>query len=122
MGISRMHVYSANVVGSDAYWSKKGRELEALVQQKEIGTAFFTMSFADNHWNDLHRLMPGLTLEPKKRYQNILKILTWRTGTFPRDLPSFSNISSGKHWIWNGFGIVLSGNPGRLSMFMESLN
>ena len=59
-------MYAANVVGSDTYWSKKGRELEALVQQKEIGTAFFTMSFADNHWNDLHRLMPGPTLEPKK--------------------------------------------------------
>ena len=31
------------------------------------------MSFADNHWNDLHRLLLGPTLEPKKRYQNILK-------------------------------------------------
>jgi hypothetical protein len=71
--ISRMDVYAANVVGSDAYWSKKGRELEALVQQKEFGTAFFTMSFADNHWDDLHRLMPGPKLEPKQRYRNVLK-------------------------------------------------
>ncbi len=68
-----MDVYAANVVGSDAYWSKKGRELEALVQQKEFGTAFFTMSFADNHWDDLHRLMPGPKLEPQHRYRNILK-------------------------------------------------
>ena len=43
--LGRLHAYTANVVGSDAYWSKKRRELEAIMQQKGLGTAFFTFSF-----------------------------------------------------------------------------
>ncbi len=38
--------------------------------QKGLETAFFTFSFADNHWPDLHRLMPKGLLEPKHRYRN----------------------------------------------------
>ena len=60
--VSRMHAYTSDIVGSDSYWDKKkrrGEELEAIVQQKGIGTAFFTFSFIDYHWYDLHRHMPG---------------------------------------------------------------
>ena len=71
--ITKMYAYTANVTGSDSYWSKERRKLEAIMQQKKMGTAFFTFSFADNHWHDLHRLMPSGLLEPRKRYKNILK-------------------------------------------------
>jgi len=57
--IHKMHAYTANITGSDSYWGKKRGELEAIMQQKGLGTAFWTVSFADNHWHDLHRLMPG---------------------------------------------------------------
>ncbi len=68
--ISKMYSYTANVTGSDAYWSKCWRELEAIMQQKGLGTAFFTVSFADNHWYDLHHLMPNGSAEPKLHYQS----------------------------------------------------
>jgi hypothetical protein len=32
--ISKMYSYTANVTVSDAYWSKRRRELEAIMQQK----------------------------------------------------------------------------------------
>lgn len=71
--LGRKYAYKAQIVGSDAYWHKRQRELEAVLQPKGPGTAFFTVSFADNHWDDLHRLMPGGQVEPNRRYQNISK-------------------------------------------------
>jgi len=71
--IMKMYAYTANVTGSDSYWSKRRRELEAVMQQKKLGTAFFTFSIADNHWFDLHRLMPRGLVEPKQRYKNVAK-------------------------------------------------
>ena len=53
-----MSTYAANITGSDAYWYKRRAELEATFEQKEAATVFFTFSYADNHWHDLHRLMP----------------------------------------------------------------
>ena len=57
--VCRMHAFTSNIVGSDSYCAKKRRELEAIVQQRGMGTAFFSFSFADHHWHQLHRLMPG---------------------------------------------------------------
>jgi Helitron helicase-like domain at N-terminus/PIF1-like helicase len=55
-----MQMFSANILGSDAYFSKKRRELESLMQQKGMPTMWFTLSAADNHWPDLHELAgPG---------------------------------------------------------------
>ena len=34
---------------------------------------FFTFSYADNHWNDLHKLMPsGYSDDAKIRYTNVI--------------------------------------------------
>lgn len=71
--VGRMYAYTSNIVGSDSYWSKKRKELEATMQQKGVGTVFFTFSFADNHWHDLHRQMPSGLLPPKERYKNVPK-------------------------------------------------
>jgi hypothetical protein len=56
--MKRMSAYSSNVTGSDSYWHKRRGELESTFEQKPPATVFFTMSYADNHWNDLHELMP----------------------------------------------------------------
>ena len=41
--IGKIYAYSSNVTGSDAYWAKRGRELEAVMQQKGFGTAFLRL-------------------------------------------------------------------------------
>jgi hypothetical protein len=52
--------------------SKRRGELEATFQYK-CATCFFTFSYADNHWNDLHKLMPGgFSADKNVRYQNVL--------------------------------------------------
>ena len=56
--LNRMSAYSSNITGSDSYWNKRRSELEATFEQKEAATVFFTFSYADNYWQDLHRLMP----------------------------------------------------------------
>ena len=55
--MKRMCAYSSNITGSDSYWHKRRCELEANFEQEAPATIFFTFSQADNHWNDLHRLM-----------------------------------------------------------------
>ena len=55
--ISSMQLYNSNIVGSNAYFYKRRRELEALIEVKGIPTAWFTFSAADNHWCDLHDLL-----------------------------------------------------------------
>jgi hypothetical protein len=57
--MNRMSAYSSNITGSNSYWFQKRRELESIFEQKKCATVFFTFSFADNHWSDLHNLMPG---------------------------------------------------------------
>ena len=71
--MTRLSAYSANVTGSDSYWFQRRNELEATFQQKKTATAFFTFSYADNHWDDLHKLMPGPPATTKaQKYQNVL--------------------------------------------------
>ena len=52
----KMQMFSANITGSDAYFAKAKRELESLMQEKGMPTVWFTLSAADNHWKDLHKL------------------------------------------------------------------
>ena len=69
-----MTPYSANITGSNAYWFQRRSELESTFEQKKPATVFFTFSYADNYWEDLHRLLPGgSSTDPKTRYQNVLK-------------------------------------------------
>jgi len=55
--IRKMHVYNANILGSNSYFYKKRKELESLIEAKGMPTCWFTLSAADNHWNDLHELI-----------------------------------------------------------------
>jgi TolA-binding protein len=51
----RMQMFSANITGSDAYFSKHRKELEGLMQARGMCTLWFTFSAADNYWEDLHQ-------------------------------------------------------------------
>ena len=75
--LQRMSAYSSNVTGCDSYWHKRRCELEATFEQKPPATVFFTFSYADNHWNDLHRLMPQYfgndnTIKDQSKYQDVI--------------------------------------------------
>jgi hypothetical protein len=71
--VGRMHRYGANVLGSDSYFYARREELLALCDQKGVGTCWFTFSAADNHWPDLHRILPGSgpTADPNSRYSAV---------------------------------------------------
>ncbi|CAN0181071.1 unnamed protein product, partial [Laminaria digitata] len=56
--VQRMLRYAANITGSNAYWYARRQELQATFATKGCATVFITLSAADNHWEDLHRLMP----------------------------------------------------------------
>ena len=45
------------VVGLTPYWQRQRRNLLAMVHQIGCGHLFFTLSAADTHWPDLHRLI-----------------------------------------------------------------
>lgn len=75
-----MHSYNANVNGSPQYLFKKRKLLENLIEQKGICTEWFTLSMADNHWQDLHQL-----------------ILRDRKGR-PTEFPTFSSFREEASW------------------------
>jgi hypothetical protein len=76
--LKRMSAYSANITNSDPYWAKRRNELQATFEQQKPATIFFTFSYADNHWHDLHRLMPRYyqtsldNLDTSKKYTDVL--------------------------------------------------
>ena len=106
----KMYSYTANVTGSDAYWNKRRRELEAIMQQKGLGTAFFTVSFADNHWHDLHRFMPNGLAEPKLQHHRTNANPHLADWYFSEKLRLFMKHFLVVSWISNGCGTALSGN------------
>ena len=54
--MSGLSMYSGNILGSDAYFSRARKELEAMFDCLGMPTCWFTFSMADNHWYDLHKL------------------------------------------------------------------
>jgi hypothetical protein len=52
-----MNAFNANILGSNAYFYKKKKELEAIMEAKGMSTVWFTFSAADNHWDDLFRML-----------------------------------------------------------------
>ena len=71
--MKKLSSYSSNITGSDAYWHKRRSELEATFEQMLPATAFFTFSYPDVHWDDLHKLMPGLAATTSgQKYKNML--------------------------------------------------
>ncbi|RMZ94086.1 ATP-dependent DNA helicase PIF1 [Brachionus plicatilis] len=120
--MKKMSAYCANITGSDAYWYKRRSELEATFEQMKPATAFFTFSYPDNHWDDLHSLIPGPP--PKndvKKRRNVLNnphLFYW---FFGYKLNEFLTQFLIKYSIANGDGIDLNGNQGLPFMHMELL-
>ena len=54
-----MQKFNANIAGSNAYFVKRRKELEALMEQEGMCTTWFTLSAADNHWLDLNKIIYG---------------------------------------------------------------
>jgi len=48
--------YASNILGSPAYFAKKRKELQSLIEQQGTPTVWWTLSYADHQWEDLHRL------------------------------------------------------------------
>ncbi len=104
----RMSVYAANITGSNAFWYQKRQELQAIFEQKKPATVFFTFSFADNHWHDLHDLMPGgLNFTPSEKCQNILNnphLADWYFGhKLEEFMKSFFDKILTCEWRWYRF-------------------
>jgi hypothetical protein len=105
--MSRLFAYSANITGSDGYWHQRRQELEAIFQQKGPGTLFFTFSYADNHWEDLHRLMPGGLKEPRLRYRQVGKnphLVDWYFSTRLEEfIRCYFRDTLDMEWIWHRY-------------------
>ena len=90
-----MSAYCANHTGSDAYWYQNRNTLEAIFEQKKSAPVFFTFSMADNHWQDLHVLMPdkydnqNIQFDKNKNFKNVVNnphlvdwYFSWRLNEF----------------------------------------
>ena len=51
-----MQTYNSNIVDLNAYFYGKRRELETLMDQENPCKIWYTLSSAENHWTDLHKL------------------------------------------------------------------
>ena len=56
----KMQMFTANILGSNAYFAKGRCELQSLMGEKGMPTMWFTLSAADNHWEDLHVLSSSM--------------------------------------------------------------
>ncbi len=63
--LGRMQAYNGNINGSNAYFFGHKGNLEALMEQEGMSTMWFTLSAADNHWDDLHMLLMDGTKHPE---------------------------------------------------------
>jgi hypothetical protein len=71
--LKRMTAYSSNITGSNSYWFKRRGELEGTFEQMRPASVFFTFSYPDNHWEDLHQLIPGPAPKtPSEKRQRVL--------------------------------------------------
>lgn len=55
--LGSMQSFNANINGSPQYLYKKRQMLENLIEQRGMCTMWYTLSMADNHWDDLFHLL-----------------------------------------------------------------
>ena len=73
--IGRMQAFNANIRGSNSFFYKKRKELEALITTHGMPTMWFTFSAADNHWLDFARCIYGGDLPA---FQSVKEAAAWR--------------------------------------------
>jgi len=57
--VGKMCRFNANITGGASWFYQRRIELEALMEQEGMCTWWYTLSAADNHWYDLHRIING---------------------------------------------------------------
>jgi hypothetical protein len=63
--LGNMQAYNANINGSNAYLHQWRNKLEALMEQEGMSSIWFSVSMADNHWQDLARALDPPGDEPR---------------------------------------------------------
>ena len=96
--MSRLQRYASKIQGSSQYWYQRYQELKALLEQKGPPTFFWTVSSADNHWPDLHKLLPHSTSSPSRavRRQAVINCPHITDWYFTSKLQDFV-----QHWLYN---------------------
>ena len=105
--MSKLMHYAKNITGSTGYWQKSKEDLKATISQKGPPTIFFTLSCAEYHWPEFHKLLSNSftgKLTPGDRHKNALNnphLLDWlfseRTDRFVKFWLKES-LQSSWHW------------------------
>ena len=74
-----MQTYNSNIVGSNLYFYSKRRALDTLMNQEDSCTICYTLSTAENHWVDIHRMLYGKRPLPNISY--LIKNVRWKRNT-----------------------------------------
>ena len=105
--MSKLMHYAKNVTGSNSYWHKAKEDLRATIAQVGPPTIFFTLSCAEYHWPEFHKLFcdpHSEHIQPAIRQQNVLEnphILDWFfTERTDRFVKFWLKESLGASWHW----------------------
>lgn len=105
--LSKLMHYAKNVTGSPAYWHKSKHDLKATIAQEGPPTIFFTLSCAEYHWPEFHRLLMEndlAELSSSEAKLNVLQnphILDWLfTERTDRFVKYWLKESLGSLWHW----------------------
>ena len=95
--MNRLQRYASKIQGSSQYWYQRYQELQSLLEQKGPPTFFWTVSSADNHWPDLHKLLPHSSSSPSRseRHQAVIDnphVTDWYFSTKLQDFV--------QHWLY----------------------
>jgi hypothetical protein len=80
--LGSMQSFNANLPGSNQYLFQKRILLEKLCEQHGLCTVWFTLSMADNHWDDLHSMLNrdkgGNVLNPMPTFDTFKEEAAWK--------------------------------------------
>lgn len=79
--MSKLMHYVKNVSGTNAYWSRAKDDLKTIITQVGAPTIFWTLSCAEFHWPEFHRLFNSkgdpLDSEHRKNVIDNPHLLEW---------------------------------------------
>ena len=107
--MSKLMHYAKNVTGSNSYWHKAKEDLRATIAQVGPPTIFFTLSCAEYHWPEFHKLIDSQNeiFPPEIRQQHVLQnphLLDWLfTERTDRFVKLWLKESLGATWHWYRF-------------------
>ena len=95
--MNRFKRYASKIQGSSQNWYQWYQELQSLLEQKDFPPFYWTVSSADNHWPDLHKLLSHSTSSPSRaeRRQAVIDCPHITDWYFSSKLQDFV-----QHWLW----------------------